>query len=120
MRKSDVPTRGIHRLMPYLMLFEPADAEGTDWRCRLVGSAIAERLSAREIKGKTLFELHAPNIAEQRARNYKQVVETLIPNIAKGRIVGTGRDYLEIEVVHLPVRAGDGTVWILGGMFFFN
>jgi hypothetical protein len=120
LHKRDVPTRGIHRLLPYLTLYEPVDAQASDWRCRVIGSAILERLEMRDVKGKTLAEVHSPEIASSRATTYKQVVDRLTPNIARGRIIGTGREFLEIEVIHLPVRASGQAVWILGAMFFFN
>jgi hypothetical protein len=119
MAKTEIACRETTELLPFLFLMEPTDAAGSDWRNRLIGAGIAERLGGPDRLCSSLFEQYRPEIADMRARNYRRVVSSGRPIFMRGRFLNIGRDFHELEITNLPVSAGDAT-WILGGVFFFE
>lgn len=118
--RSKFPAPELKAHLPYLYLYEPVDPEGTDWRCRVSGTAIRERYGGADPKGSTLKGNCGPELAAQRAQNYREVCAAGRPFVSRGRLVNIGRDFYEAEVVNLPVLGARGARWLLGGMFFFD
>jgi hypothetical protein len=119
-KRQEIPCRALRSLMPYLYLMAPIDPELTDWRHRVVGSEVMERLGMERARGLCVSQTHDPELAAFRVGAYREICADGLPRISRGRILGLGRDFYQIEVVHLPIDAGNGARWILGGMFFFN
>lgn len=104
------------KLLPSLFI---AEAKGSDWYYRLVGTGIAGRFRV-DLTGKSVGEAFEPARAEQVARFYHSVAQGREPVSTKGRYLGLGIDHATVQNVHLPILGPDGrTVWILGGVFFF-
>lgn len=120
MGRAGVPSREILDLMGNLFLVEPVDPEGSDWSFRLAGEVLNARFGQNPA-GRRVSELHTLDLAPRTIERYNAVAKSRKPRIMRGRLIGLGRDFYRIEIVHLPVLAGDGrTVGILGGIFFFN
>lgn len=118
--RAAIPSREILDLMGNLFLVEPVDPEGSDWRFRLAGEVLNARFGQNPT-GRCVSELHTLERAPHTISRYNEVAQGREPRILRGRLVGLGRDFYEIEVVHLPFLANDGhTIGILGGIFFFN
>ena len=120
LERRAIPCRALSGHLPFLHLYEAVDADGSDWRCRLVGAGIVERYNFADRRGMTLLEAGPPEIAARRAERYRIVTATGKPAISRGRIMNIGRDFYELEVIHLPVSPRNGRPNILGGMFFFE
>ncbi len=118
--RSRFPAPQLKAHLPYLYLYAPVDDAGTDWRCRVSGTAVRERYGGADPRGTTLRGNCGPELAEQRAQNYREVCKGARPFVSRGRILNIGRDFYEAEVVNLPVRGHGGARWVLGGMFFFE
>jgi hypothetical protein len=99
---------------------EPIGEEMLDWRYRIVGSAVMDRLGMTKARGLCMSQTHDPELVGFRAKTYREVVAQRCPRISRGRILGLGRDFYQMEVVHMPVDSGHGAIWIACGMFFFN
>lgn len=118
--RAAIPSREILDLMGNLFLVEPVDPEGKDWRFRLAGEVLNARFGQNPT-GRCVSELHTLETAPRTIGRYNEVAKAREPRILRGRFVGLGRDFYEIEVVQLPFLAADGhTIGILGGIFFLN
>ncbi len=119
MARGDVPSRKLLRLMPHLFLLEPS-ADGSDWRFRLAGTAIARRFGG-DPTGALISQIYDKRQAVDQAAIYKSVAMRGLPHITQGRIEGIDRQFLTIEFCHLPlVPPGQGLNWLLGGVFVFE
>jgi hypothetical protein len=119
MARGDVPSRKLLKLMPHLFLLEP-NADGTDWRFRLAGTAIARRFGA-DPTGALISQIYERRQHNDQAAIYKRVVTSGAPHITQGRIEGIDRQFLKIEFCHLPLLPpGGGLNWLLGGVFVFD
>ena len=120
-KRSQIACRELKAILPFLFLMQPVDSELNEWRYRLIGSSIMERLGMSRARGCLMSELHQPEVVELRRRAYREIAQTKQPRISRGRIVGIGRDFYRIEGVHVPIDGGGANpTWILAGMFFFN
>jgi hypothetical protein len=118
--RAAIPSREILDLMGNLFLVEPVDAEGSDWRFRLAGEVLNARFGQNPT-GRCVSELHTLDLAPRTIGRYNAVAKGRVPLILRGRLLGLGRDFYEIEIVQLPFLANDGhTIGILGGIFFLN
>lgn len=118
--RAAIPSREILDLMSNLFLVEPVDREGSDWRFRLVGEVLNARFGQNPT-GRCVSELHTLDTAPRTIARYNAVAQGRKPSILRGRLIGLGRDFYEIEVVQLPFLAADGrSIGILGGIFFLN
>jgi hypothetical protein len=119
MTRGDVPSRKLLKLMPHLFLLEP-NADGTDWRFRLAGTAIGRRFGA-DPTGALISQIYDRRQADDQAAIYKRVVSGNAPHVTQGRIEGIDRQFLKIEFCHLPLLPpGQGLNWLLGGVFVFE
>lgn len=118
--RSQVACRELKSILPFLFLMEPADAAMDDWRYRVVGSAVMERLGMTRARGCLMSELHHADVVEFRKRAYQQIAASGKPRISRGKVLGIGRDFYEIEAVHAPIDGGSNRIFILASMFFFN
>jgi hypothetical protein len=119
MARGDVPSRKLLKLMPHLFLLEP-NADGSDWRFRLAGTAIGRRFGA-DPTGSLISEIYDRRQANDQAAIYKRVVTSDAPHVTHGRIEGIDRQFLTIEFCHLPLLPpGQGLYWLLGGVFVFE
>ena len=102
-------------LLPWLFIAEPL---GKEWRYRLFGTGLRERLRL-EFTGKTTNQIFEPETTELVNGLYDSVAATGTPINVHGRFIGLDIDHAAAEGVNLPVVAQDGqTVLILGGVFF--
>ena len=118
--RHKIPAPELKPHLPFLYLYEPVDAEGSDWRCRISGTGITERYGAADPRGSTVRQRCPGELGEGRARNYREVCASRRAFISRGRIMNIGRDFYEAEVINVPVLAPTGARWVLGGMFFFE
>lgn len=119
MTRGDVPSRKLIKLMPHLFLLEPNE-DGSDWRFRLAGTAIARRFGA-DPTGALISQIYERRQSDDQAAIYKRVVMNGAPHITQGRIEGIDRQFLKIEFCHLPLLPpGQGLNWLLGGVFVFE
>jgi hypothetical protein len=117
-RKDIVPAE-IPQLLPHLMIIEPVDG-GSDWRYRLVGTAVTHRYGF-DWTGKKLTELLDAETAPSIVRFYSDIAATRMPNFVMGRAMMEGRDHIVYECGSFPILGNDGvTVWVLMGVFFHN
>ncbi|MGD1932965.1 MAG: PAS domain-containing protein [Candidatus Phaeomarinobacter sp.] len=117
-RRSELPAREIVALLPNIFMLEPVDARGADWRFRLMGQGIVSRFGG-DATDLTISQLYDPAQVEHNARIYREVSIGDTPNVTHGTFQGIDKEYLEFEIVHLPLIGTDGdTRWILGGIFF--
>jgi hypothetical protein len=118
--RDEIPGRAILHLMGNIALASPADAAGADWLIRLVGEVVTERFGGTPA-GSLISEAHDPVCAESSIRRFQETARTGEPRILRGRFIGIERDFYDVENVHLPILGPDKrTIWILGGIFFFN
>jgi hypothetical protein len=120
MSRSDLPAREIAVLMRFLVLHAPVDSLGTDWRCRVEGSGIRERLGWSNTRGLTLAQRFPPQQASTGVALFNRVAQGDRPFVARGKFLGFERDFYEIETVMLPIEGDSGNRWIFGGLFFFE
>ena len=81
MARGDVPSRKLLKLMPHLFLLEP-NADGTDWRFRLAGTAIARRFCA-DPTGALISQIYERRQHNDQAAIYKRVVTSGAPHITR-------------------------------------
>lgn len=105
----------IVNLLQWLFLAEPF---GSEWRYRLFGTGLRDRLRF-EWTGKTTNEIFEPDAAAMVNDIYRRVSETKQPVNLRGRFVGVDLEHAAAEGVNLPVIGRDGkTPLVLGGVFF--
>ena len=118
--REEIPAHEIAHLMGYLYLASPVDEKGSDWQYRLSGEALKERFGGTPV-GYTTSQSLDPEHAAKGVRQFCSIAASRTPRIMRGRFLGVGRDFYDVEVVHLPILGSDKrTVWVLGGIFFFN
>lgn len=117
--RADIPSRPLLRLMPHIFLLEP-NADGSDWRFRLFGTAIASRFGG-DATNRLISETYDEAQAHDQAEIYRNVALGGAPHITQGRVEGIDRQYLKIEFCHLPIEPpAPGLRWLLGGVFVFE
>ncbi len=119
--RSEIACPELKSVLPFLFLMEPVDAALEEWRYRVVGSALVERFAMNHPRGRLMSEVHHPDVVAFRQRIYREIVKSGTPHISRGKVLGIGRDFYEIETVRAPINGGgENPTWILTGMFFFN
>jgi hypothetical protein len=116
--RAGMPYRGLLPVLSNIFILEPLDATMSDWRFRLVGQGIATRLGA-DPTGLCISDIYEPAQVANNAASYAGVTASLAPHITTGTFYGIKREYLNFEIVHLPMVGKDNeTILILGGLFF--
>lgn len=116
--RKDVPSRPLLRFMPQVFLLEPLEG-GADWRFRLFGAGIAQRLGG-DPTGAKISELYSPDQVRHQAEEYRITAELRRPAVTGGKLYGIERDFLKLEFCNLSLEPPAGDVrWILGGVFVF-
>ena len=120
LKRSEIPAREIRSLMANVFLAAPVDPQMSDWCFRLAGENLYARFGGAPV-GQKLSESHDRERFTESLKSFQRIVRTLKPRIMRGRFLGLARDFYEVEIVHLPIIGDEkGTIWILGGIFFFN
>lgn len=114
--RSDFDPLHVPKQLPGLFLAEPV---GTDFRFRLVGSQVEERIR-RKLTGKTLSDIYADDLARQTADMYREVASSCTPKILRGHYVEETLKHIEFEALHMAIEFEDGSRGILGGQFAFD
>ena len=118
-RRKDIVPAEIPLLLPNLMIIEPLN-DGSDWKYRLVGTAVAQRYGF-DWTGKRLTELLDAATAPGIIRFYSDLAAARTPCFVTGRALTEGRDHIVYECGGLPILGNDGlSVWVLMGVFFHN
>ncbi len=116
-QRTDMPCRELLGIMPDLFMLEPVDAAGQDWRFRLVGQGIVEHVGV-DATGLCVSQAYEPTDAERNAGDYREIAMNGNTRITRGTFHGIDREFLQMEIVHVPMIGSDGvTPWVLGGLF---
>lgn len=83
--------------------------EGDDLRFRIFGSAFTE-LFARDLTGALLIDSLVPEQKRETAQHFKRCIEWPLIGLAVGSVPAVDRDFLEFQVLDLPLGDADGTV----------
>lgn len=102
--------------LPGLFIAEPV---GSDFRFRLVGSQVEERIR-HKLTGKTLRDIYADDLARQTADMYREVATSCMPKILRGHYVEETLKHIEFEALHMAIEFENGSRGILGGQFAFD
>jgi hypothetical protein len=118
-RRQDIEPAEIVPLLPNLMIIEPV-AEGSDWKYRLVGTAVAQRYGF-DWTGQRLTELLDAATAPSVIQFYNDLAAARTAAFVTGRAQAEGREHIVYECAALPILGSDGaSVWVLLGVFFHN
>jgi hypothetical protein len=113
----DIPARPIARLMRNLVVLEPA-ADGKNFRFRLAGSQIGERLG-RDITGMSVSDVYDETAADTFIAFLNVVIGENRPVFLDLHVRGLLGDVRRPEIVLLPMKAPNGTAkLVLGGSFY--
>lgn len=119
-RRKKMPSRPLLGIMSNLFMLEPADEAGTDWRFRLVGQEVVERIGA-DATGLCISQAYEPDVARRNANDYCDIAMNHMVRITRGTFAGINREFLGMEIVHVPMIGSDDiTPWVLGGLFVSN
>lgn len=115
--RKQMPSRPLLGIMSHLFMLEPVDGDGTDWRFRLVGQEVVERIGV-DATGLCISQAYEPDVARRNANDYRDIAMNKMVRITRGTFTGIDREYLDMEIVHVPmIGADDTTPWVLGGLF---
>lgn len=118
--RSDLPCREAASLLPSLFVLEQADADGENWRLRVVGTTLTRWLDF-DPTGMTIREIYHPGHVGHDAEIYRMVTREKRPHITQGRLCGVDRDFLDLEIVHLPMEgASADEILLLGCISIFG
>ena len=101
--RAGLPCRETSALLPSIFVLEPLDPEGIDWRLRLIGTLLTSWLGF-DPTGEAISELYKPEGVEDNAEVYRQVTRERIVHATQGRLRGIKRDFLSLEILHLPME----------------
>jgi hypothetical protein len=117
--RSDLPCREAAPFLPSVFVLEPMDGEGHDWRLRVVGTTLTRWLDF-DPTGMTIREIYHPATVDKDAAIYRMVTRERRSHITQGRLCGVGRDFLSLEIVHLPMEgASPDEILLLGCISIF-
>lgn len=120
LRRTDLPCREAASFLPSLFVLEPLNPDGEDWRLRVVGTTLTRWLDF-DPTGMTIGELYHPDHVAHDAEIYRTVTRERRPHITQGRLCGVNRDFLELEIVHLPMEgASQQEILLLGCISIFE
>ncbi|CDO61062.1 hypothetical protein BN1012_Phect2849 [Candidatus Phaeomarinobacter ectocarpi] len=114
--RADFDPLHLPKLLPGIFLTEPA---GEDFRFRLVGSHVEDRMQ-RKLTGKTLSEVFGPELGRETAQIYRGVAGGCTPLTLRGHYVGDNLEHIDFEVLHLAIQFEDGQRGVIGGQFAFD
>lgn len=114
--RADFDPLHLPKLLPGIFLTEPA---GSDFRFRLVGSHVENRMQ-RKLTGQTLSEVFGADLGRQTAELYRNVAVDCLPLTLRGHYVGDNLEHIDFEVLHLAIQFEDGLRGVLGGQFAFE
>ncbi|ABS64199.1 protein of unknown function DUF1457 [Parvibaculum lavamentivorans DS-1] len=118
--RAELPCREAAPLLPNVFVLEPTDASARDWRLRLVGTTLTRWLDF-DPTGMTISEFYHPDHVDHNAGVYRKVTTQQEPHITRGRLCGVKRDFLELEIVHLPMEgASKDEILLLGCVSIFQ
>jgi len=118
--RSKLPCRETVSLLPSIFVLERMDEAGEDWRIRLVGTHLTRWLDF-DPTGLTISAFFHPNSLAHNASVYRSVTEERRIHITHGRLHGVNRDFLRLEIVHLPMEgAGPDEMLLLGCISIFD
>lgn len=116
-RRADMPSRALSGILPSLFMLEPTDYQGTDWRFRLAGQEIVTRVGI-DPTGLCISQAYELEDAERNAADYRDIAINGNPRVTRGHLAGINREYLDMEIAHVPMIGANGTTpWVLGGVF---
>jgi hypothetical protein len=116
-KRTDMPCRELLGIMPDLFMLEPVDAAGHDWRFRLVGQGLVEHVGV-DATGLCISQAYEAEDAKRNAGDYRDIAMNGNTRITRGTFHGIDREFLQMEIVHVPMVGSDGvTPWVLGGLF---
>lgn len=115
----DVPSRAIARLLSRVAICEPTP-DGGDYRMRLVGSVIHQRLGC-DVTGVTISEIYdEPSEFKLRFNGLKDAIDTGEPRLTRVVYRAGSVELMGYELVVLPVTAPNGIDrWALVFAFYF-
>lgn len=114
LRRADLPCREAAPLLPSVFVLQPTDETGTDWRLRLVGTKLTRWLDF-DPTGQTISGFYHPDHIAHNAGIYRMVTRERRLHVTQGRLGGVNRDFLELEIVHLPMEgASEDEMLLLG------
>jgi hypothetical protein len=118
-RRDDIAAAQIPRLLPNLLILEPA-AECSDWSYRLIGTQVVARYGF-DWTGLRVSDIYSTPSAARLIEEYSQAAASRIPSFAIGRLRAPGREHVIYEIAILPIRGRDTEkIWLLLGIFFHN
>ena len=118
--RAALPCREIGPILPSIFVLEPLDAEGSDWRLRLIGTQLTGWLGF-DPTGQAISELYQPDCVAGNAEVYRQVTTERAIHATQGRLCGFNRDFLELEILHLPIEgASPQDLLLLGSISIFQ
>jgi hypothetical protein len=101
--RANLPCRETVSLLPSIFVLERMDEAGEDWRIRLVGTHLTRQLDF-DPTGFTISAFFHPDSLAHNASVYRAVTEERRMHITHGRLHGVNRDFLRLEIVHLPME----------------
>ncbi len=117
--RADLPCRAMSALLPSVFVLEPLDPEGADWRLRLIGTQLTGWLGF-DPTGMAISDLYQPDCVAENAEVYRQVTRERIVHATQGRLCGINRDFLSLEILHLPIEgATPQDMLLLGSISIF-
>lgn len=118
--RAALPCREAAPLLPSIFVLEPTDETGTDWRLRLVGTRLTHWLDF-DPTGLTISQCYHPDYVDHNAGVYRKVTGERRIHVTQGRLCGVNRDFLDLEIVHLPMEgASKDEILLLGCISIFG
>lgn len=114
LRRADLPCREAAPLLPNVFVLQPTDETATDWRLRLVGTKLTRWLDF-DPTGLTISGFYHPDHVAENAEVYRMVTRDRRPHVTQGRLGGVNRDFLKLEIVHLPMEGASVDEMLLLG-----
>ena len=117
---AKLPCRETVSLLPSIFVLERMDEPGEDWRLRVVGTHLTRWLDF-DPTGLTISAFYHPNCVAHNAGVYRAVTEERRMHITHGRLHGVNRDFLRLEILHLPMEgASPDDMLLLGCISIFE
>lgn len=118
--RAQLPCRETVSLLPSIFVLERMDEDGEDWRLRIVGTHLTRWLGF-DPTGLTISALYHPSCVGHNAQVYRDVTAERRLHVTHGRLNGVNRDFLRLEIVHLPMEgAGPDDLLLLGCISIFE
>lgn len=118
--RAELPCRDTVSLLPSIFVLERKDEAGEDWRLRVVGTHLTRWLDF-DPTGLTISAFYHPKCVAHNAGVYREVTTKRRPHITHGRLHGVNRDFLKLEIVHLPMEgSGPDDMLLLGCISIFE